>query len=156
MGQYYETFNPPFFMERRYWYNAAAVNAKSYDRPDGEIISDLKKRLTQLGPIDSKEVTVTCQKQVLTLNGMVVNQDVKNFLGRIADNVLGVRSVQNQLTIPRFGADTTSQAEIAKDIEREALANLDVLIPTTEPTLSAGERPNDDEKKHRLVATNRI
>jgi BON domain len=143
MGNYYETFDPPFFMERRYAYDAAAVNSDSYDRDDSEILSDFMKRLAQLGPIDTHEVTVSSESQTITLSGTVLNQDIKRFLGLVADNVLGVRSVKNQLTIPRFGATQVQQKDTAKSIEDEAFARLDEIIPSTDATTRFGNPANN-------------
>jgi BON domain len=156
MGNYYETFDPPFFMERRYEFNAVAVNSKGYDRDDAEIVSDLLKRLAQLGPIDTNQVHVSSEAQVIVLTGTVVNQNIKRFLGLVADNVLGVRSVHNQLTIPRFGASSNVPKLLEKLPESEAFSKLDELIPTTEPTDIDGNNMADrsaegDPKVSRLT-----
>ena len=106
MGQYYETFNPPFFMERRYAYDAIAVNPKGYDRDDADIIRDLKRRFLELGPIDTSLVQVSSDDEIVSLKGKVASAAVARFLGLVAENILGVRSVLNRLVVIRAGAST--------------------------------------------------
>lgn len=118
MGNYYETFYPPFFMERRYAFNAIAVNPFGYDRPDTAIINDLKKRLRELAPLDTHMVQITCEHEVVTLSGFAPSAGALRFLERVADNILGVRKVTNNLQVYRAGATTC-----------------DMEAPSTYPTL---------------------
>jgi hypothetical protein len=104
MGQYYETFYPPFFMDRRYAYDAIAVNSKGYDRDDTDIMNDFKRRLLELQPLDTSLVQVSSEDEVITLKGEVNSEAVAQFLGRVAENILGVRSVSNRLAVARAGA----------------------------------------------------
>lgn len=112
MGRYYETFEPPFFMERRYAYNAIAVNPNGYDRPDEDIIADINVRLRKLWPLDTRQVQIICDHNNVILLGAVPSENVSKFLERIADRILGVRSVDNRLTISRAGAERATAPEI--------------------------------------------
>ena len=104
MGNYYETFYPPFFMETRYAYDAIAVNPDGYDRDDFDIIRDVYARLKGLAPLDSSHVMAESHDQIIHLTGSVASDAAVRFLGRVADNVLGVRSVDNRLMVSRPGA----------------------------------------------------
>lgn len=104
MGRYYETFYPPFFMDRRYAFDAIAVNPLGWERRDVDILEDLSRRLQELEPFDSSKVIAKSQNQILTLRGEVKSIEAVKFLGRVADNILGVREVDNQLTVARAGA----------------------------------------------------
>lgn len=115
MGRYYETFDPPFFMERRYAFNAIAANPNGYDRPDENIITDLNVRLRKLWPLDTSRVQIICDHNHVILFGDVLNESVSKFLERIADRVLGVRSVENRLKILRAGAERATTPSIELD-----------------------------------------
>lgn len=121
MGNYYETFYPPFFMERRYAYNAIAVNPYGYDRPDSAIVTDLLKRLKDLAPLDTGAVQVMSHDQIVLLRGEVSGDDVARFLARVADNVLGVRGVKNQLEVKRAGASARTPEMPAPRVDLPAL-----------------------------------
>ena len=92
MGNYYETFYPPFFMDRRYAYNAIAINPNGWDRDDIDIVADFMERLHGIEPLDTSLVKAESHHQIIMLQGEVANNDVIKFLGRIADNVLMVHS----------------------------------------------------------------
>ena len=123
MGQYYETFNPPFFMERRYAYDAIAVNPKGYDRDDADIIKDLKRRFLELGPIDTSLVQLSSDDEIVSLKGQVASAAVARFLGLVAENILGVRSVLNRLVVIRAGA-STDPSQNGHDLDDRASGSL--------------------------------
>jgi hypothetical protein len=104
MGQYFETFYPPFFMDRRYAYDAISVNPKGYDRDDEDIVADLRRRFSDLAAIDTSLVQVSSEDEIICLAGPVASERVAKFLGRVAENVLGVRAVSNKLVVARAGA----------------------------------------------------
>ena len=133
MGNYYEVFSPPFFMDRRYAFNATAVNAKSYDRDDLEIISNLQARLLQLEPLNTQDVHITSEHQSVTLSGTVANREIAQFLGRIADNILGVREVKNQLTIQRAGAISRTESPLAGKVATSEASIKAPQSPTKSP-----------------------
>jgi hypothetical protein len=110
MAPYYETFYPPFFMERRYAYNAIAVNPHGFDRPDTQIVRDLQLRFLMLSPLDTSRVKIVCHHNIVTLIGDVQNKAAVFFLGRIADRILGVRAVNNRLQAQRAGATARDDA----------------------------------------------
>jgi hypothetical protein len=114
MGNYFETFYPPFFMERRYAYNAIAVNPDGYDRADEAIIADLTKRLQDLAPLDTSGVLTESNHEVVTLSGVISCENAAQFLGRVADRILGVRAVRNNLKVLRAGA-TISRDQLRDD-----------------------------------------
>ena len=106
MGEYYESFDPPFFPNFDKAKSPLAKNAKGYDRADHDIQSDLEDRLVGLHGIDTSEVRVLSEHNVVTLFGTVAFAKVSDFLGALAANTLGVRAVVNQLGVVRVGAES--------------------------------------------------
>ena len=134
MGNYYETFYPPYFMDTKYKYDAIAVNPKGFDRDDADILVDFAKRMDLVGDIDTKDLQVSCEGQAITLRGTVATQSVLVFLEHVASNVLGVRDVKNNLTIRRAGATTALKPELVRQDEDIGQAELVVPDTTTPPT----------------------
>lgn len=126
MGQYYETFNPPFFMERRYHFNAAAVNDQAYDRDDAAIVRDFTTSLSRLHPLDTSLVTASCADQTLSITGTVAAENILEFIGKLADNVLGVREVHNKLIVKRAGASSSLETTPARDSQPASIPAADI------------------------------
>ena len=132
MGNYYETFYPPFFMDSRNKYDSIAINPKGWDRDDKDILADFTNRISAVGNIDTKDVEVRCEHQVISLNGTVATQTVLVFLEHVADNVLGVRDVKNQLQLRRAGATFLDHREPLEDsVDAPAQKNTDQPVLAT-------------------------
>lgn len=98
MGDYYESFEPPFFL----WYKSKdrllERNNLAYERPDAAIVQDILQHFSTLHHIDTSEVTVTSDHNIVTLKGKSLDERVGRYLCAIADNTLGVRSVVSELS----------------------------------------------------------
>lgn len=105
MGQYYETFYPPFFMDLSYRHDAIAANRDGYNRHDDSIVSNLRESIIRLLPGETANLSISSQNQVVTLSGSVSSSAVSRFICNVADRILGVRSVINRLDIKRAGAE---------------------------------------------------
>lgn len=115
MGQYYETFYPPFFMDLSYRHNALAQNRDGYDRADTEIVADIQKSILRLRPLELRDVQVASQEQLVTLTGSVPNQNVSDFLTKMSDLTLGVRNVVNRIQLKRAGAEVQTNNDAAPE-----------------------------------------
>lgn len=106
MGYYHEPFEPPFFL----WYKSKDRSIKKYrqvhDRPDEDIVADISRCLTELHHIDTSNVSVACNHNVVTLSGTCSDRKAGRFLWAIADNTLGVKYVLNKL---KYKSDQTYQ-----------------------------------------------
>ncbi len=102
-------------MERRYAYNAIAVNPYGFDRPDVDIIKDINLRLRSLDPLDTSLVVIDCSHNIVTLSGTVPSGAVAKFLRNIADRTLGVRAVHSHLIVRRAGASSTPASQDRAD-----------------------------------------
>lgn len=107
MGNYYETFAPPYFLDMSWRFDGLQTNKQAYDRDDAAILSDLQDRFEQLNGIDTSCVQADSHDEVIELAGEVPTEQIKLFLGRVAENILGVRSVENRLVVSRAGASKT-------------------------------------------------
>lgn len=118
MGNYYETFYPPFFMETRHPFNydMLSVNAKAYDRDDSLIEEDFARRLEAIEPIDTSDIRFESENQVLKLNGEVTSLAVLRFIENMADRILGTRSVKSELVVRRAGATAAQPGIVISEI----------------------------------------
>ncbi len=104
MGNYYETFEPPFYPRTDSARDPLVINARGYERNVAEIIHAISDRIAGLYGIDTSGVKIASDDRVVTLTGVVASDRVAQFLGAIAANTLGVREVHNELRTERAGA----------------------------------------------------
>jgi len=130
MGRYYETFDPPFFLDRISKFDAIKVNPNAYDRSDEAITADVLLGLNRLGLAHLDELSITSHDQTVSLNGSVASPHIANFIARLADRVLGVRSVDNRLTIKRAGAEASLPTQPSKLPESSTPTSIN---PTDKP-----------------------
>jgi osmotically-inducible protein OsmY len=90
---------------------AQRVAPKGYQRSDERIREDLCERLTHSGRLNVRDVEVTVSGGVITLSGSVMDRQQKYRIEDIADDVFGVKDVQNQLRVQReAGGQSGSQS----------------------------------------------
>ncbi|MDB5901227.1 MAG: transport-associated protein [Betaproteobacteria bacterium] len=76
---------------------------KGYERSDDRIMEDLCEHLMNLDDIDSSDVEVRVSKGVVVLEGTVRERFMKYEIENIAATTLGVKDVENNITVPRQG-----------------------------------------------------
>src|SRR5262249_36698897 len=89
------------------WYDAmhrgegpyAGRGPKNYKRSDSRIEEDINDRLTVHSMIDATDIEVSVKDGEVTLRGVVDTRSSKRLAEDIADWVLGVREVHNQLRV---------------------------------------------------------
>ena len=74
---------------------------KSYSRSDDRIRDDVNDRLTDDPFLDASEVEVSVENGEITLSGFVSSRQDKRRAEDLADNVSGVKHVQNNLRVGR-------------------------------------------------------
>lgn len=84
----------------------AGRGPKGYQRSDERIREELNDRLTAHGLIDATEIEVRIQGGEATLTGFVDSRDAKRAAEDVAEDVPGVREVNNQLRIRSHADDT--------------------------------------------------
>ena len=92
---------------------------RGYARSDERIREDVSDRLTDDWQVDASEIEVMVSSGEVTLSGMVNSRDEKRRAEDLAENVSGVRHVQNNLRVQNQGtglasteASTTTGAKI--------------------------------------------
>ena len=82
----------------------AGRGPRSWRRSDERIAEDLNERLTVHPDIDARNLEVRVHDGEVTLTGTVDSRRVKYAAEDLAEQVLGVRDVHNQLRIARHVA----------------------------------------------------
>jgi osmotically-inducible protein OsmY len=77
---------------------------RGYTRSDDRIREDINDRLTDDWMLDATNIMVTVGSGEVTLDGTVNSRDDKRRAEDLADNVSGVRHVQNNLRVQQQGA----------------------------------------------------
>ena len=72
---------------------------KSYSRSDGRILEDVNDRLTDDPFLDASDIEVSVEKGEVTLSGQVSSRHDKRRAEDLAENVSGVKHVQNNLRV---------------------------------------------------------
>ena len=72
-----------------------------YQRSDERIREDICDRLTDHGSIDATEIQITVRGGEVTLQGTVVDRQMKHLAEDVAESVGGVKEVHNQLRVNR-------------------------------------------------------
>lgn len=76
---------------------------RNYVRNDERIREDVVERLTAHHAVDAVDIEVTVQNGEVTLGGMVENRFQKRLTMDIAEDVFGVKNVNNQLRVREYG-----------------------------------------------------
>ena len=74
---------------------------KNYQRSDDRIREDVCERLTMDDAVDATEIEVNVTGAAVTLSGVVHDRYEKRRAEDIAESVLGVKDVQNQIRVNR-------------------------------------------------------
>ena len=83
---------------------------KGYTRSDERIRDDVSDRLTDDWLVDASEIEVTVSSGEVTLSGFVSSRDAKRRAEDCAEEVSGVRHVQNNLRVQNRSDQTASGA----------------------------------------------
>lgn len=77
----------------------SGVGPQNYQRSDQRIVEDINDRLTQHPFLDASNVNVDVHNGEVTLNGWVNSRHDKRVAEDIADSVMGVKNVTNNLNV---------------------------------------------------------
>lgn len=117
----------------RNWMNHRGKGPKGYTRSDDRIREDVSDHLTQDYMVDASNIEVVVVDCECTLNGNVGTRDEKRRAEDIAERVMGVKHVQNNLRV----APTATTPLSTQDRE----GTMSTTIGTN-PTLSASRNNN--------------
>lgn len=117
----------------RNWMNHRGKGPKGYTRSDDRIREDISDHLTQDYIVDASNIEVVVVDCECTLNGSVGTRDEKRRAEDIAERIMGVKHVQNNLRV----APTATSALSTQDRE----GTMSTTIGAN-PTLSASRNNN--------------
>lgn len=103
----------------------AGRGPKGYQRSDERIREDVNDLLTADPYIDASEIEVRVAKGVVTLIGIVEDRSAKRLAEDLAEDVMGVDDVSNQLKVrhgflARLTGEKASERELSREPAREA------------------------------------
>ena len=98
----------------------AGRGPKGYRRSDERIREDINDRLTADPHVDATEIEVRVANGVVTLTGVVEDRATKRFAEDLAEDVMGVDDVNNQLKVRHgFLAGLTGEKASERELSRE-------------------------------------
>jgi osmotically-inducible protein OsmY len=87
---------------------------KGYRRSDERIQEEINEILTRHGDIDATDIEVRVQQGEVTLTGTVDDRWAKRLAEDIAEDVVGVTDVQNQIRVRRASESQGSEERTAR------------------------------------------
>lgn len=90
---------------------------KGYKRSDDRIREEINERLTDHPEVDASEIEVQVQDGNVTLAGSVDNRHAKRQAEDLAEQVSGVKDVQNQIRVQRAEGGARQATEPAPSVE---------------------------------------
>jgi hypothetical protein len=101
----------------------AGRGPRAYKRSDHRIEEDINERLTQHSMIDASDIEVTVQNGEVTLRGHVDHREAKRLAEDIAENIFGVKDVNNQIKVKQRGEGEEGRHEGDTSGKRERKAS---------------------------------
>ncbi|HEY0932077.1 MAG TPA: BON domain-containing protein [Gemmatimonas sp.] len=101
--------------------NFSGRGPKGWKRSDERIQEELNEQLERHSAIDASEIEVKVQSGEVTLSGTTSDRRMKRMAEDIAENVAGVREVQNQIRLQRAdGANGSADRKQQSDDSKQA------------------------------------
>jgi len=88
----------------------AGRGPKNYQRSDERITDEICERLTRDPEVDATNIEITVQSGLVTLSGTVNDRQSKRAAEDLANDVWGVKDVQNQIRVQRADLLTSTDA----------------------------------------------
>ena len=101
MGNYYSTRSPSAFpsgpSQSFEDFLKSRIEEKGLIRKSEAILGDFQRRLSTIYHLDLSSVRPTLNDGVIVIDGTVENSRIKKLVGDIAENIMGVKEVVNNL-----------------------------------------------------------
>jgi len=95
------------------------VGPKGYTRSDERIKEDINERLASDWQIDASDITVAVKSGEVTLTGNVDSRETKNQVEDVAECLMGVTEVNNQLRVKRNSSGQQRDSEQSRERSKE-------------------------------------
>ena len=102
----------------------AGRGPKGYQRSDDRIREEICDRLTEDGEVDASEIEVSVQNGEVTLEGAVLDRQMKRDAEDCAERVSGVREVNNRLRVATAPAMQRREAPPVREGEGDERDNM--------------------------------
>jgi osmotically-inducible protein OsmY len=99
--------NDPW-LERTRW---GRRGPKGFKRSDVRLKDDIAERLMYSEDIDPSDVTLEVKDAKVTLDGTVPERWMRYAIDDIAESVMGVEDVENNIRVRRTGDESTARAQ---------------------------------------------
>ncbi|MEX2492468.1 MAG: BON domain-containing protein [Nitrospirales bacterium] len=130
------------------------LTVKNSQRPDEDILRDVKRVLQDDPATDIYDVTPTIRKGEVTLSGVVPSWAAKDLTGWVASGVRGVRDIQNKLIVEvkEHRSDSIILEEIQKRLASDVWVNDEaVLLSVKDGVVSLNGVVGSVAEKRRVV-----
>lgn len=107
---------------------------RGYQRSDERIREEICERLTRHGRIDATDLEISVKNGEVTLSGSVDDREAKRLAEDLAEDVVGVRDVNNQIKVYRGDMQAVGTAGAARDSGKAAIEGLAGTANTPEIT----------------------
>ncbi|SHH41827.1 BON domain-containing protein [Pollutimonas bauzanensis] len=99
----------PRFQRQQGAYGPRRIQPKGYTRSDERVREDICEQLSHSG-LDVSDVSVSVAEGKVTLEGTVKDRRVKHAIEDYADDCIGVKDVDNRITVQRGDPDAGAMA----------------------------------------------
>jgi hypothetical protein len=123
---------------------------KSYKRSDERIKDDIHEELIRHGRIDASDIEVQVKDGEVTLTGQVTSRHDKRIAEELAEKVLGVHDVQNQLRV-RSGQMQNQGA----DQQRSGMSSSPNLPGSNRMSVAGQGQQGQDQNRSAVNQTNK-
>jgi hypothetical protein len=111
---------------------------RGYQRADTRIEEDVNERLTDDARLDATDVRVSVGGGEVTLDGTVDSREAKHHAERLAEDVSGVRHVQNNIRVQITNVNYSPPSAL-EGAERPASGSTDGSASRSRPEQSVGD-----------------
>lgn len=112
-GAFYQDLDEPYSFE--YWEiwmvpgEFTGMGPANYQRSDERIQEEVCERLTRHGRVDASQIEIDVKDGEVTLRGQAHSRDMKRMAEDTAEGVTGVKTVHNEIRVPKRPQDMRSQ-----------------------------------------------
>ncbi|WP_141734138.1 BON domain-containing protein [Oligoflexus tunisiensis] len=127
---------------------------KSYKRSDERIKDDIHEELIRHGRIDASDIEVQVKDGEVTLTGQVTSRHDKRIAEELAEKVLGVHDVQNQLRV-RSGQMQNQGSDQQGSMSSGSMSNSPNLPGSNRMSVAGQQQQGQDQNKSAVNQTNK-
>ena len=129
---------------------------RNYTRPDASIVDELIDRMTEHEALDATEILLIVEDGVVTLTGEVPERRMKHLAEDIADEVRGVREIENRIRVDNGSSSFGPPGEGVRSGENQVGSAFSssgrISDPLSDDAVRVGRAGTESEAPERHVA----